>query len=58
MIKEINPAIAELVDENDGYCPCAIVKNEDTRCMCKAFKEQLLGICHCGRFEKKESANE
>lgn len=40
---------------NGGYCPCAIIKNEDTKCMCKAFKEQKEpGTCHCGLYEKVE----
>ena len=29
-IVEINPAIKELVDANDGFCPCAIEKTPDT----------------------------
>ena len=50
---EINADIKHLVDANDGYCPCAIVKNEDTKCMCKEFKDQEQpGECHCGRFKK------
>lgn len=41
---------------NDGYCPCSLVKNKDTKCMCKAFREQTEpGICHCGLYEKKEN---
>ena len=52
-IVEINKDIKHLVDENDGYCPCTVVKNEDTKCICKEFKEQKEpGVCHCGRFEK------
>lgn len=52
-IVEINPAIKELVKQNGGYCPCAIVKNEDTRCICKEFKDQKhTGECHCGRYLK------
>ena len=52
-IVEVNREVKKLVDENNGYCPCTIVKNEDTKCMCKQFKEQTTpGLCHCGRFEK------
>ena len=41
--------------ENSGYCPCSILRNADTKCMCKEFREQQTpGLCHCGRFEKKE----
>ena len=41
------------LSENDGYCPCAVVKNEDTKCMCKEFREQITpGECHCGLYVK------
>lgn len=54
-IIEVNPAIRQLVAESDGYCPCAIWHNPDTKCMCKEFREQKhAGVCHCGRFEKVE----
>ena len=54
-IIEVNPNIKTLVELNDGYCPCAIHKTEDSKCMCKEFKEQKeSGVCHCGRFEKVE----
>ena len=52
MIIERNPAVKELVDLNDGYCPCAIWRNEDTLCPCKEFREQESGECTCGRYEK------
>lgn len=54
-IIEVNPDIKALVDDNNGYCPCTVVKNDDTKCMCKEFREQHIpGLCHCGRFEKVE----
>lgn len=46
--------IAAAVKANDGYCPCRRVKNEDTKCMCKEFREGGLGECHCGLYEKTE----
>lgn len=46
--------ILEAVKANDGYCPCRRVKNEDTKCMCKEFREGGLGECHCGLYEKTE----
>ena len=52
VIVEINTDIRKLVEDTDGYCPCTVIKNEDTKCMCKQFKEQESGVCHCGRFEK------
>lgn len=38
----------------DGYCPCMIEKNEDTKCMCKQFREMESGMCHCGLYIKGE----
>ena len=39
---------------NGGYCPCALEKSRDTRCMCKEFRDQLerneSGYCHCGLY--------
>lgn len=52
-IVEVNPDIRELVQQADGYCPCAVQRTPDTKCMCKEFREQTeSGLCHCGRFEK------
>ena len=42
----------ELVAETGGYCPCRLERNEDTRCMCKEFREQEKGGCHCGLYVK------
>ena len=53
-IKTVNYDIAMLVAANGGYCPCAIEKNEDTKCICKEFREQESGLCHCGRYMKVE----
>ena len=54
-IIEVDPSIRTLVEQNNGYCPCLVQKNEDTKCMCKDFREQTTpGPCHCGRFEKVE----
>lgn len=58
-IVEIRPELKADVDENNGYCPCEIWQNEDTKCMCKDFREQKeIGECHCGRFEKVEVNDE
>lgn len=55
IIIETNPAIKDFVDANDGYCPCAVIQNEDTLCPCKDFREQKEpGLCLCGRYEKVE----
>lgn len=49
--KEVS-RIQEAIKENDGYCPCKISRTEDTRCMCKEFREQKEGYCHCGLYRK------
>lgn len=50
LVKEIRAALKE----NDGYCPCAISKTADTKCMCKDFRDKLergvSGECHCGLY--------
>ena len=52
-IREVDPSIKALVVNNDGYCPCAVLKTPDTKCICKEFREQKTpGLCHCGRYEK------
>ena len=51
---EIVESIKEKLKNNGGYCPCSIEKNEDTKCMCKAFREQESGECHCGLYVKGE----
>ena len=33
-IIEIDPSIKSLVDQTGGYCPCAVFKTPDTRCIC------------------------
>lgn len=41
--------------ETEGYCPCAFEKSDDTKCMCKEFREQdTEGYCHCGLYLKKK----
>ena len=57
-IVEIDPSIREAVEASDGYCPCAVDRNPDTRCMCRAFREQTEpGECHCGRFKKVDGGD-
>lgn len=47
--KEISTAI----EDNAGYCCCALEKNADTVCMCKDFRNQdQYGFCHCGKYYK------
>lgn len=41
------------IKENDGYCPCQLEKNENTKCICQNFLNQKEdGWCHCGLYYK------
>lgn len=44
--------IRNKLKENEGYCPCRLNKTPDTKCMCKQFREQVSGMCHCGLYIK------
>ena len=51
--KQIVDEILDALDKNNGYCPCKLEKNNDTKCMCKEFREQKEGCCHCGLYIKE-----
>lgn len=44
--------VKKKVKDNGGYCPCRLIKSKDTKCMCKEFREQEDGMCHCGLYIK------
>ena len=47
--------VTRAVQKNSGYCPCALIKDKTTLCICKEFIESKeLGLCHCGRYKKVE----
>ena len=50
--EELVQEIRKKLKENEGYCPCRIKKTPDTKCMCKEFREQKSGECHCGLYIK------
>lgn len=50
---EVVKEVREGLKRTGGYCPCRVVKNADTKCMCKDFKEQSEeGECYCGLYLK------
>ena len=56
---EIVRSIKDGLKRKGGYCPCRIEKNEDTKCMCKEFREQIAdpdfeGYCHCLLYYKEK----
>ena len=57
--KEIVKTIKEGLKKNKGYSHCRVEKNEDTKCMCKEFREQIAdpnfeGYCHCMLYYKSK----
>lgn len=40
---------------NNGFCPSAMSRDKDTKCMCRDFREQTeAGPCNCGLYIKVE----
>ena len=56
--KELVDKINKELDKNyilygKRYCPCAIIKDDDSVCICKEFREQEFdGPCNCGKYIK------
>ena len=55
--EEVVKQIKEGLEKRGGYCPCRVEKNDDTKCMCKEFREQIKdpnfeGYCHCLLYYK------
>ena len=49
--------IREGLQKKGGYCPCRLEQTEDTKCICKEFREQMAdpdfeGFCHCMLYYK------
>ncbi len=50
--------IKEGLKKTGGYCPCRVERTDDTKCICKEFKNQIKdpnfeGYCHCMLYYKK-----
>lgn len=53
----LKETIREKLKETGGHCPCINPEfySEDTKCMCKNFREAPAGTtCHCGLYIKVE----
>jgi len=52
--KELVAEIRAKIKENNGHCACVISFNDDNKCICKEFREQIdrgePGECHCGLY--------
>lgn len=51
--KELEAEVLEALKKNDWYCPCKLEHIPDNKCMCKDFREQESGECHCGLYVKE-----
>ncbi len=57
--KEVVKRIREGLKAKGGYCPCRLEINDDNKCICKEFKEQIAdpdfeGYCHCMLYYKSK----
>lgn len=55
--KEVVRTVREGLKVKGGYCPCRLGFDEDNKCMCKEFREQIKdpnfeGFCHCMLYYK------
>lgn len=54
---EVVKTVKEGLERTGGYCPCRLQRTEETKCICKEFKEQIAdenfeGYCHCMLYYK------
>ena len=57
--KEIVNEIREGLKHTRGYCPCRVERSDETKCICREFKEQIAdpdfeGYCHCMLYYKSK----
>lgn len=57
--KTIVEMIQKGLEEKGGYCPCRREQTEDTKCICKEFRQQIKdpdfeGYCHCLLYYKEK----
>ena len=57
--EKVVQTVKEGLKQTGGYCPCRMERNEDTKCMCKEFREQIKdpnfeGFCHCMLYIKEK----
>ena len=55
--QEVVNTVREGLRQTGGYCPCRFERTEETKCMCREFKEQIddlayEGFCHCMLYYK------
>ena len=60
LVQEINNKLQENKEKyGKPFCPCVLPtlyeseNSDDYICMCKEFREQKTGTCHCGKWIKE-----
>lgn len=56
---EVVRIVREGLKRAGGYCPCRREQTEDTKCICREFREQMAdpdfeGYCHCMLYYKEK----
>ena len=56
---EMVKIVREGLKQRGGYCPCRREQSEDTKCICREFREQMEdpefeGFCHCMLYYKEK----
>lgn len=57
--EEVVKTVKEGLKAKNGYCPCRLEMTDDTKCICKEFREQMEdpdfeGFCHCMLYYKEK----
>ena len=57
--QEIVDTVKAGLERTGGYCPCRLERTEETKCMCREFREQIRdpefeGFCHCLLYYKEK----
>ena len=57
--EEVVKRVKAGLEQKGGYCPCRLERTEDTKCICKEFREQIAdpnfeGYCHCLLYYKEK----
>ena len=57
--RELVELIREGLRQKGGYCPCRFERTEDTKCICREFREQMAdpdfeGYCNCRLYNKSK----
>lgn len=56
---EVVTTVKDGLKARNGHCPCRMEITDDTKCMCKEFREQISdpdfeGYCHCMLYYKEK----